>query len=183
MSRNYRFRDQQNPHFISFATVHWVDVFTRSAYSDIVVDSMNYCIKNKGLIVYAWVIMSNHVHMIIGTEGENKMEDIVRDLKKHTSRSILKAIEENQKESRRTWMLEIFKRAGSNNSNNKNYQFWQQHNHPIELFYGGIIDQKLRYLHNNPVKANVVFKPEEYQYSSAMDYVGRKGLVEVRLIE
>ena len=111
MSRNYKIKDQEKPYFISFATVYWIDALTRPIYKDILVESMNYCIENKELIIYAWIIMSNHVHMIIGTKGE-KMENIIRDFKRHTSKTILKAIEENIQESRREWMLWMFKRAG-----------------------------------------------------------------------
>ncbi|MFD2513036.1 transposase [Pontibacter locisalis] len=65
MSRNYKISNQTELHFISFATVYWIDVFTRSAYKDVIVDSLNYCIKYKGLEVYAWCIMLNHIHLII----------------------------------------------------------------------------------------------------------------------
>ncbi len=181
MSRNYKFHNQEKPYFISFATVNWVDVFTRSLYKDILVESINYCIENKGLIVYGWIIMPNHVHMLIGTEKE-KMQDILRDLKKFTSRNILKAIIENPMESRKEWMLWMFKRAGANNGNNKEYQFWQQHNQPIELSDNFMLDQKLDYLHNNSVEAGFVCEPQHYKYCSAIDYAGGKGLVKIVLI-
>jgi putative transposase len=181
MSRNYKFRDQERPYFISFATVYWIDALTRPVYKDIVVDSIKYCIENKGLIVYAWVIMSSHVHMIIGT-NKNPMENIVRDLKRHTSKALLKAISENPVESRREWMLFMFERAGRKNSNNSKYQFWQQHNHPIELDNNTVMDQRLDYLHNNPVEEGYVYEPHEYVYSSAIDYSGGKGLINVVLM-
>ena len=182
MSRNYKIRDQEKLHFISFATVNWIDVFIRPVYKDILVESIKYCIENKGLVVYVWVIMSSHVHMIIGTKGE-KMQDIIRDLKKHTSKAILKAIEENVQESRREWMLWMFERAGKKNGNNKKYQFWQQHNKPIELFDNKIISQKLDYLHNNPVEEGFVNEAHEYKYSSAIDYSEGKGYINVTKIE
>ena len=83
MSRKYKFHDQSQIYFVSFATVNFIDVFTRDIYRFIIVDSLKYCIGNKDLELYAWVIMSNHVHLIIGTRGE-PMENILRDLKKHT---------------------------------------------------------------------------------------------------
>jgi len=178
MSRNYKFKDQEKPYFISFATVNWIDVFIRPIYKDIFVESVNYCIENKGLIVYAWVIMSNHIHMIIGTRQE-LMENILRDLKRHTSKTILKSIIENPVESRKKWMLELFESAGKMNSNNTKYQFWQQHNHPIELFNTAILERKLKYLHDNPVKAGFVIEPWEFKYSSAIDYAGGKGLIKI----
>src|SRR5690348_14852326 len=104
MSRKYKFKDQEKLYFVSFATVNWIDVFTRKIYKDIIIESLDYCIKNKGLEVYGYCIMTNHVHLVIGTSG-SRMEDIIRDFKKHTSKEILKTIENNIQESRREWML------------------------------------------------------------------------------
>lgn len=181
MSRYYKFHDQERSYFISFATVYWIDVFIRPVYKCILVDSINHCVREKGLIVYAWVIMTSHVHMIIGTKKE-KMQDIVRDLKKFTSKKIVEAIRENPVESRKEWMLWMFKRAGERNGNNKSFQFWQQHNKPIELSDNKIADQKLDYLHGNPVEEGFVSKPHEYKYSSAIDYSDGKGMVDVTML-
>ena len=79
-------------------------------------------------------------------------------------------------------MLAIFKRAGEYNNNNKYFQFWQQNNKPIELFSNPVIDQKLEYLHQNPVKAGIVDFAEDYRYSSARNYVQKPGLIEVELL-
>ena len=181
MSRNYKISDQSQLHFISFATISWIDVFTRPAYKDIIVDSRNYCIKNKGLEVYAWCIMSNHVHLIIGSQTANQSE-IIRDLKKHTSKTIVKAIIDNPQESRKEWMLWMFEREGKRNSNNQTIQFWQQHNQPIELNSNFLIEQKLDYIHNNPVEAGLVQQPQDYPYSCAKDYTGNRGMVEIILL-
>ncbi|WP_317125589.1 hypothetical protein [Rufibacter latericius] len=77
----------------------------------------------------------------------------------------------------------MFETAGRSNSNNQRYQFWQQHNHPIELNSNFLLEQKLDYVHQNPVEAGFVREPQEYLYSSAIDYAGGKGMVEVILIE
>ncbi|MBN1186925.1 MAG: transposase [Bacteroidales bacterium] len=180
MSRKYKFRDQNAIYFVSFAIIYWIDVFTRPVYRHLLVDSINYCIHNKGLIVYAWCIMTNHVHMIIGTD-DKKLQDIMRDLKGYTSRKLIKTIEENFQESRREWMLKMMKKAGQMNGNNEKYQFWQQHNHPIVLNNTDIFEQKLNYIHNNPVEEEIVENPEDYLYSSAKDYADEKGLVLVTL--
>ena len=182
MSRNYKISDQNKLHFISFATIHWIDVFTRPVYKDIVVDSLNYCIKNKGLEVYAWCIMPNHVHLIIGSQKENQSH-IIRDLKKHTSKTIVRAVVDNPQESRKEWMLWMFERAGKRNANNQDFQFWQQHNQPIELSSNFLIEQKLNYIHNNPVEAGFAWEPQDYPYSSAIDYAGGKGMVEIILLK
>ncbi len=126
MDGKYRISNPEGVYFITFAVVDWIDVFTRNRYREIFVDSLNYCIDKKGLVVYAWVLMSNHVHLVCKAEERN-LSDIIRDLKRHTSKSILRSIEE-EPESRRDWMLCQFDKAGTNNSNNKFFQFWQQDN-------------------------------------------------------
>jgi putative transposase len=180
MSRKYKFRDQTANYFVSFATVNWIDVFTRRVYKDIIVDSLNYCLENKGLIIYGWVIMSNHIHLIIGT-NDLELQYILRDLKKYTSKAIIDAIKDNQQESRKKWMLSMFEKAGEKNSNNKHYQFWQQHNQPIVLSNTDIFEQKLNYLHENPVQSGFVDNEADYPYSSARDYADEKGLVRIEL--
>ena len=179
MSRKYKFRNPESVYFVSFATVNWIDVFTRPLYKDILVESFNYCIENKGLIIYAWVIMSNHVHLVIETRQE-PLENILRDLKKFTSKQIISAIEENPQESRKGWMLWMFQRAGQRNSNNQDYQFWQQHNQPVELSTTTYaIESTIEYIHENPVKGGFVDRAENYPYSSAVDFAGGKGVVKI----
>jgi len=165
----YKIRDQGGVYFISFAVVCWVDVFMRKDYRDIVIESLRYCQQNKGLLIHSWCIMSNHVHLMVSAR-ENNLSDILRDFKKYTSKTIIQAIEENKQESRREWMLKIFKEAGKKNSRNTGYQFWRQDNQPKECFGEKFTRQKLGYIHNNPVEAGVVERAEDYVYSSARDY-------------
>jgi putative transposase len=178
MSRKYKFNESTGLYFISYAVVYWIDVFIRNEYKEILLDSWRYCMREKGLEIYAWCIMTSHVHLIIGSNKE-KPEDIVRDMKSFTSTQLKKTIKENPQESRREWMLWMMERAGKKNSNNKNnFQFWQQHNKPIVLYSNEVIKQKLDYIHNNPVEAGFVSKPEDYLYSSAKDYAGEKGILD-----
>ncbi|GAB3822394.1 transposase [Pontibacter rugosus] len=189
MSRNYKIRDQTKLYFVSFAVVNWIDLFVRREYKQVVVESLKYCIKHKGLEVYAWCIMSSHVHLLIGSNieliGSNiePIEGILRDMKRHTAKVILNMLEEHNQESRKEWLLWMFRRAGSSNPSTDIYQFWQHHNHPIELHNNLIMQQKLDYLHQNPVEAGFVEEPWEYLYSSARDYAGNKGLIDIILIE
>jgi REP element-mobilizing transposase RayT len=122
--------------------------------------------------------MSNHLHLIASAE-KGDLSDILRDFKSFTSKKILKQIEDNKEESRRNWMLWIFKQAGTGNSRNETSQFWQQDNHPIQLQTAEFTLIKLNYVHNNPVKAGIVEKPEDYLLSSARDYNGGKGLLPI----
>jgi putative transposase len=167
-------------YFITFATAGWVDVFSRGQYKDIFLDSIRHCQREKGLVVYVWCPMTNHLHMIIGGSGTVKMEDIIRDLKKYTATQLCKAIESNEHESRREWMLELFRSFGAETGKHHQYKFWQSEFHPIELSSNDMLDQRLRYIHNNPVEEGVVYEAEDYLYSSAADYgKGRKGLLEI----
>ena len=121
--------------------------------------------------------------LIISTPSPNKLSDVLRDLKKFTSNNILKAISENQYESRKNWMLWIFKKAGENNNKNKDSQFWQQDNHPIECDTNEITLTRLNYLHENPVRARMVWQEQDYVYSSGIDYYTEgKGLIEIDFI-
>ena len=183
MSSKYKFKNPEGVFFVSFATVAWIDVFTRNIYKDVVLDSLRHCQKEKGLVIYAWVIMSNHIHLIISKNSTWQLPDIMRDMKKFTAFKLLGAIMENIQESRKEWMLKLFEQAGRANSNNTKYQFWQQDNHPIELSTNEMIDQRLDYIHNNPVTSGIVQQPEHYLYSSAIDYSGSKGLLAIEKIE
>ncbi|TCD26348.1 transposase [Pedobacter psychrodurus] len=183
MGRKYRFHDNSKLYFVTFTVVNWIDVFTRKKYVDIIYDSLRFCQKEKGLELYAYCIMTNHIHLIIGTESR-VLSDIVRDFKSFTSRHIRKTIENSNTESRKLWMLEIMKELGSRNERNKDFQFWQQHSHPIELDTNEILDQRLNYIHQNPVKAGFVEKEEDWINSSASDYYQiRKGQVDLIIIE
>lgn len=183
MSRNYKFNNPDGTYFISFATVEWVDVFTRRKYRDILMDSLKYCQKEKGLILYAYVIMSNHIHLIAKSKVSGTLPDILRDFKKFTAKAILKAIRDNPKESRKEWMVNIFSDAGINNGNNKNFQFWRQDNRPIHVYSESVIKQKLNYIHQNPVKEGIVLFAKDYQYSSASVYAGLTGLLNVYILD
>jgi len=181
MSTKYKFRDDNKLYFVSFSVIEWIDVFIRNEYKDILIKSFEFCTKEKGLEVYAYCIMTSHVHMIIGTH-KNKLEHIIRDLKAHTSTAIRKAIEENPKESRREWMLQMMYKAGKLNPNNRDFQFWKQDNHPIELMTNEMLFQKLNYIHENPVKAGFVREPHHLIYSSATNYAGIDSIFKVILI-
>jgi REP element-mobilizing transposase RayT len=169
----YKIRNQGAIHFLTFAVVGWVDVFTRKEYRDIVLNSLKHCQDEKSLLLHCWCIMSNHLHLIASAKN-NDFSDILRDFKKFTSKQVIQAIQENKAESRKDWMLRIFLGEGAKNSRNKNYQFWRQENQPQELYSPAFIFQKMNYIHNNPVEAWIVERPEHYLYSSAKDYFHTK---------
>lgn len=180
----YQIRNKEGIHFITFAVVEWVDVFTRKEYRDILLESLRYCQRERGLVIYCWCVMSNHIHLIVSARN-NDTSEILRDFKKFTAKEIIGAIEESKTESRKHWMLEVFRKAGAGNSRNSANQFWRQDNQPKELFSSRFTEQKLNYIHHNPVEAGIVEKAEDYLYSSARDYFEGKniGLLEIEFLE
>lgn len=181
MKEGYVIREQEKAHFITATVVDWIDVFSRKNYRDCIIECFDYCIKNKEMILYGYVIMSNHIHMILQS-NDGKLSDLVRDFKKFTAKTILDKIQ-NEPESRREWMLERFKLATETHSRNKNYQFWQYGNNAEEIVSEHFLWSKLDYIHMNPVRAGIVLKIEDYIYSSASNYVNGAGIIEVELLE
>ncbi len=182
MSR-YRINDQFGMYFITMTVIDWVDVFTRKIYKDILIDSLRYCQDNKGLIVFGYVIMSNHVHLIVKADGNIPLSDILRDFKKYTATQILHQISTCDFESRKEWMLYRFRYRGQANGGDRVHQFWDSDNHPIELYSLPVMGQKLHYIHQNPVEAGWVSQGEHYLYSSASNYTTGEGILNVTLID
>jgi REP element-mobilizing transposase RayT len=174
MSSRYKVYDDQLPHFITSTVVGWVDALSRELYKQDICDSLTYCQKEKGLLLHAWVIMNNHIHAIISAAPGYKIHNFMRDFKKFTSKKVVGSIENNIQESRKQWMLNMFGYAGRNNNSNTEYQFWQQDYHPIALNNEIKIRQRLHYLHENPVRAGIVWEAKDYKYSSATDYYTNK---------
>ena len=181
MSTGYQIKDQEGLYYLTFQVINWIDIFTRQIYRDIVIENLKYCQQNKGLQVFAYVIMSNHIH-IIANSSEGKLSDTIRDFKKFTSRVIIENVKE-WNESRKNWMLNQFKFAASKHSRNENYQFWTHENHAIELRTPDFIREKIEYIHNNPVRAGIVEKPEDYLYSSARNYANGVSVFDVITID
>jgi putative transposase len=179
----YTITDQNACYFLTFAVVDWVDVFIRPVYKQIIVDSLNFCIEKKGLIVYGWCLMTNHLHLVAEAKQGYKLSHIIRDLKKFTARSVLIAIQD-EPESRKDWMLYRFEFAGKFMKRIERYHFWQDSNHAVYLdpHRPVRLQTRLCYTHQSPVRTCIVDNAEDYLYSSARDYCGRKGLVKVELV-
>ena len=166
-------------YFTTSTIVDWVDVFTRPAYKHIIIESLKYCQQNKGLVVHAWVLMSNHLHMVVSLEGQNTLGDIMRDFKKYTSKKVLSLISENLQESRKIWMHSRFYFGNKKDRRMGNYHLWQEGNYIEEIYSYDFLQQKVNYIHDNPVRAEIVQRPEHYIYSSAPSYAGEVGLLQI----
>ncbi|MHA4739386.1 REP-associated tyrosine transposase [Dyadobacter sp. MSC1_007] len=165
MSEKYKFY-KGGLFFVTMTVVGWIDVFSRKMYADEIIKNLNYCIEHKGLQVFEFVIMTNHIHMICSAE-DGDVGKVIKDFKSFTAKEIIKLIEQNRRESRREWLLYMFRYFAKGTSPKCEFQFWQHRNHPIGLESVKFIRQKARYIVCNPVKAGIVSEPEHYIYSSA----------------
>jgi putative transposase len=167
----YKIVDPRLPHFVTCTVLHWIPVFTRPATVDILLDSLRFLMQD-GLKVYAFVILENHLHLVV------QSEDLARDLarfKSYTAKQLIGYLSDNQV----TQILEqlaFYKKA---HKEDRGYQFWQEGCHPEWLQNDEMMRQKVNYIHENPVKRGYVDLPEHWRYSSARNYAGLPGLLEV----
>jgi REP element-mobilizing transposase RayT len=180
MSDKYRIWDQQKAYFLTLTVVGWIDIFTRKSFKITIINSLQFCQKEKGLELFGYCLMPSHLHLIARAGSKIALSDILRDFKKFTSKAIIRQIL-SEPESRRDWMLEYFRKAGENLKRIKEYKFWQDGNHPEEISSNKFFDQKLDYIHNNPVEELIVERPEDYLFSSARNYAGLSNYLEIIL--
>ncbi len=180
MTTSYQIKDQEAMHFLTFQVVDWLDIFTRKVYKDIIIDSFKYNIENKGFQIFAYVIMSNHIHLIAHS-SIGKLSSTIRDIKKFTCKKIIETILEIN-ESRRDWLLNRFKFRASQHSRNELYQVWTHENHAVYLYSNEFIKEKIEYIHENPVKAGYVQRAEDYLYSSARNYASLEAPIDIPVL-
>jgi REP element-mobilizing transposase RayT len=153
-------------YFLTLTVLGWVDVFTRKVLADEIIKNLHYCQRNKGLRIFAYVIMSNHLHLVVQRDG-GKVAEWLRDFKSVTAKRIIHLIETHPGESRSEWLLQYFREQGSQTSQSREFAFWKKDSHPTELYTQPVFDQKVEYIHRNPVVAGIVTEPEHYLLSSA----------------
>lgn len=158
--------NSDRPFFITLTVVGWIDIFTRNEYCEEIIRNLDYCRVNKNLKVYAYCIMCSHIHLIVAND-DGRLSDILRDFKSYTAKRIIELINNNPQESRKEWLLYLFRFFAKNSVQNKEYQFWQKTSHPIELISNGVFDQKVNYIHSNPLAAMIVNDGSSFVYSSA----------------
>ncbi len=177
MSEAYKAHDDSKAYFMTFTIVHWIKLFEKKSYTQIIIDSLKYCQQNKGLEIYAFCIMPSHIHLI-ARSNVGKISEIIRDLKKFTSVQIIKTLEED---SEYVKYLPVFYNESLKIKRNSKYKVWQDGYHPIEMFSHRIFKQKLHYIHNNPVVAGIVDSPIDFKYSSARNYAELPRVLDVIL--
>jgi putative transposase len=167
---------KNSSYFLTLTVVGWIDVFTRKNHKDAIIESLRYCIANKGLNIYSFCLMSNHLHLIANCNEPFELKDVIRDFKKFSAKKIVNQII-NKPESRREWMLNEFSKAANESTKHKSFKFWQTGNHAIELFNEKFIWDKINYIHNNPVEEGYVSNDFEWIYSSANNYHEKESIL------
>ena len=180
MSDKYKIYEPDKAYFLTLTVVGWIDVFTRKNHKLVIVDSLKYCQENKGLEIFSWCLMPNHLHLIARSSGKELLADIIRDFKKFTSRKIVNQIIDDP-ESRRGWMLNYFEYSGKYLKAIRKYKFWQSGNHAKIIYSPKFFYNTLDYIHNNPIKEMIVAKPEDYIFSSARNYAEMDSLLDIIL--
>jgi REP element-mobilizing transposase RayT len=181
MPTGYQIVEQSKLHYLTFRVVYWIDVFSRKSYRDLFLESLTYCRNHKSLEVYGYVIMTNHIHLLVRSAAGD-LSGAIRDLKKFTSKAIVEALGSNL-ESRREWILRLLAHAAKRQNKEGVYQLWTHENHAELIYSNNFIEQKLEYIHQNPVRAGFVQKAEDYPYSSARNYAELDAMIEIDKID
>jgi putative transposase len=151
--------------FITITCLNWIPLLQEDRFKDIIIESLSFLCRSNRVSVYAFVIMSNHMHLIWQIIGENERQDVQRDFLKFTGQQILKILR-NEKSSVQEELLV--------NAKDRKLQVWERNSLSIPLWSDNVMWQKLEYIHRNPVKARLCKHPEEYKYSSASFYFNRE---------
>lgn len=176
MRSRYKIVGNGNQYFITSTIVEWIPVFTEKIFCDIIIHSLTYCRQRKGLRLFAYVVMDNHIHLLASSD---KLSETIRDFKSYTAREIIRTAGENQ----RTWLLNQFEFYKKNHKKVCEYQVWQEGFHPQLIVNEDVFRQKVVYIHHNPVRRGLVEDAEHWVYSSAKNYLSGEGCIEIDQIE
>ena len=166
--RHYRIDPEKTQiYFCTCTIVQWLCVFKEEKYRQIILDSLKYCRDFKGLLMFGIVIMLNHLHFVVSCKEGSNLSDIMRDFKRHTSKSMADSLENDNERL----FLYVFRKAGEKEGKGSRYKVWQDEFHPEAIYSDKWFYQKLNYLHENPMRKGFVTKPEDWKYSSARNWL------------
>ena len=168
----YKIYEPTHPHFVTCTILHWLPIFTRQESVQIVIDSLKFLQEKDNLKLYAYVILENHMHMVVQSDDLSKS---MESFKKYTANQILKLL----KVGNVTTLLEQLKFYKKAHKRDKEYQIWEEGYQPKLIQTDAMMMSKIKYIHENPVKRGYVDDANHWRYSSARDYVGRQGLIEI----
>ncbi|MBM3289183.1 MAG: transposase [Candidatus Hydrogenedentes bacterium] len=163
MRSRYRIADPDGLYFLTCTIVDWLPVFQSRPYFDIITHSLAFCRANKGMRLYAYVIMENHLHLVVGAPD---LSGVMRAFKGFTAREIVALAEATG----RTGLLNELMVRKKRTKESSQHQVWQEGSHPQRIYDDDVLNQKIEYIHNNPVRRGYVDAPEHWRYSSARNY-------------
>jgi putative transposase len=152
---------KEHAEFLTVTCLEWKHVLKEDKFKDIITASLTHLAKSNHVYVYGFVIMPNHFHLIWQMVGDYKRANVQRDFLKYTSQQILKAM--RSEKSKLLGELLV-------NAKDRKYQVWERNSLSVPLWTPKVFEQKLDYIHHNPVRAGLCKFPEEYKYSSARFY-------------
>jgi REP element-mobilizing transposase RayT len=163
---------EKAPHFVTCTTINWIALFSSKKIVSILIDSLKFLQENKRMEIYAYVILENHIHLIVSSE---KLSKEISNFKSYTARTIIDFL----KEKKAKHILNLLNFFKLKHKQDRDYQVWQEGSHPVCINNEQIMRQKIEYIHHNPVKRGYVDIPEHWRYSSARNYANMKGLLEI----
>ena len=165
MRSRYKINEPRHAHFVTATITEWLPVFTTGACCDILIRSFQHCRERKGLQIYGWVILDNHLHAIL--QGP-ELANTIRDFKRFTAGALLDQIRAEGRE----WLLnQLSYYRAKHKASTSAHQVWQEGVHPQAIVSDEMMLQKLEYLHNNPIKHGWVASPVHWRYSSALEWL------------
>lgn len=167
----YKIYDDSYPYFITSTFVKWYPLFSDPKIAEICIKSIQYAQQNLGLHLYGWVLMENHMHLIVKA---NDLGNVVSRMKSFTARAIVDYLKEVNKSK-----LNDLEWAKLDFKIDQDFQVWQEGFHPEQINSREVMENKIAYIHMNPVKRGYVDKPEYWRYSSMGAYIGHNGLLDV----
>jgi putative transposase len=169
----YKIYEEAQPHFLTMSIVDWTPLFTNPEIVTELLGSIRFTQKERELTLYAWVVMEHHLHLIAKAPDLSKT---IKEFKSYTARTIVDYLKQRRSYK---WLKKLQKAKLAYKQKSK-YQVWQEGSHPQQILNEEMLIQKIDYIHYNPVRRGYVDEPQDWRYSSARDYEGEKGLLEVR---
>ena len=164
MRSRYKYFHDPSPYFVTCTIVNWIPIFTSPQMFEIVTESLSFLRNDGSLKLYAYVILENHMHMIASSDDLSKN---IGRLKSYTARKVIDSAEGNNN----TWLLKQLQEEKKSFKSDRMYQLWQEGFHPQRIQSEAMLFQKIKYIHNNPVRRGYVDDPTSWVYSSARNYL------------
>ncbi len=168
----YRIFETEYPYFMTCTIVAWLPVFTRPETVDVVLDSWRFLQRERDFKLFGYVILENHLHLIASAP---ELPAVMRSFKSFTARRLIELLEQHGAET----LLRQMRANKLRHKKESEYQVWQEGSHPTQIQNDEMMWQKLEYIQNNPAKRGYVDDPLHWRYSSARNYAGQPGLIDV----